>query len=358
MKKSLLILFTCCIICSCGYTDKYQIEVGAIVPFTGYASLSGEMFYKGVQMAVNEINSEDSNKIKFYYEDCKSSPKDALTAYRKLESKGLKYFVGFGGQFVLGFASQTKNTNKVLFASGAANDNLMSLTNRCLRFYPTIEVFTDKVRGFVVSGNYTNIAIIYMQNEAYSKYAEVARQKLIKSDKKIVLMESYNPNNRDFRDILNKIVQNNVDLIYFSGLGDGVAIFTKQLFDNPQTNNIPIIGDMNFSDGNNLEAIGEIKAPINAIDSYIDSSFINKFESLYNQKPNAYSVYGYIIPFVLKETIETLGDNCTTNEVYEYIRSCQLNTIAGPISFNPETSEPNMELTIYTFGPTYNQPNK
>ena len=91
----------------CRTNKSDQVELGAIIPLTGYASSVGTLFQHGLELAVEELN-HDSVGISFNVnlEDSKSSPKDALMAYRKLESMGVKYFLGFGGQFVLHTWSQ------------------------------------------------------------------------------------------------------------------------------------------------------------------------------------------------------------------------------------------------------------
>lgn len=363
MKKiGLYAIALCCIMLMVylGYpkedtANSNEIRIGAIIPLTGYAALTGEMFTKGLNMAEEEINANNTKLFDISIEDCKSVAKDAISSYRKMESNGITIFIGFGGQFILSYASNTNNKDKVLLVSGAANANLLDLSNRCLRFFPTADMVTDMVQKYVVEKQYSKVAIVSMQNEAYSMYARAAKDKILKVGKEVVFEESYDPGCREFKEIVNKLSSQDVDIIYSAGLGESSALLTKQLFENPKTRTIPIIGDMNFSDSKNLDIIGEVKAPISVIDSYVDDEFIRKFESKYNMKPNAYSVYGYIIPFVIKETIEKLGNDATAIDIYNYIRTHNFETIAGNISFDKESGEPKMELIINTIMPKTNK---
>ena len=349
MKRTifLITMIASIVFAGCKSNKSNQIELGAIIPLTGYSASNGILFQRGLELAVEELNL-DSTDISFNVnlEDSKSSPKDALMAYRKLESKGVKYFLGFGGQFVLGFVAETNNSDKALFISAAPNKNMLSLSNRILRIFPNIEMVTDKVRDFVISNNYMNVAIIYAQNEAYAMYYESALKKLQEAGRNVVFIESYDPNCRDFKNIINKLSKQKVDVIYSAGVGESSALLTKQLYGNSTTTNIPIIGDMNFSSPDNLAVIGDIKSPVYSIDSYLDTSFINKYKEKYNQTPNTYAVYGYIIPYLIREALSHLGKEASADNVYEYIMKNAFSTAAGNISFNPDTKEPVLDLVF------------
>jgi ABC-type branched-subunit amino acid transport system substrate-binding protein len=187
-----------------------------------------------------------------------------------------------------------------------------------------------------------------MQIEAYSMYNESIQRKLAEIGREVVFVESYEANTRDFKNIVNKLSKQNPDFVYAAGAGESAALFTKQLFSDPKTNNIPVIGDMNFSNPENLSIIGELKAPVSVVDNYLSPEFVSNFKTTYCQTPNAYAVYGYIIPYLLKSAFDTLGINSSSKEVYDYIHNNVINTAAGNISFNTETTEPNLELIVKT----------
>ena len=355
MKRIFFVTFVLSLVLvGCKQKESNEIKIGAIIPLTGYSSITGERFMRGMELAIDEINNEELPfTFKALYEDSKSSAKDANFAYRKLDGEGVKYFSGFGGQFVLGFVSATNNSDKVLFVSAAPNKNLLSLSNRCFRIYPTINMLADMVVRHIVQQNYQHIAIINVQNEAYSMCAETVINKLKTQDIEVALFESYDPACRDFKNIINKVANQNVDIIFSAGLGESSAILTKQLYANPKTMRIPIIGDMNYSTPENLAIIGEIKSPIYIVDSYIDSTFVAKFQERYGQRPNALSAYGYTIPFLIKEALLELGKDASAIDVYNYIKQHEFVTAAGTMSFDEE-SETNLSLVIQSLLPTDN----
>lgn len=348
-KVIIFLLAVTCLLSGCKQKTSSSIEIGAIIPLTGFSASNGVMFQQGIQLAVDEINAENGEvTFNVQYEDSKSSAKDANFAYRKLSSSGIKYYAGLGGQFILGFAPETKDSDKILFATAAPNSNLLTLTNRCFRLFPTIEMVTDKIRDYIVKNDYKKIAIVYMQIEAYSMYNESIQRKLAEVGREVVFVESYEPNTRDFKNIVNKLSAQNPDFVYAAGAGESAALFTKQLFNNPKTSHLPVIGDMNFSHPENLAIIGELKAPVSVVDNYMSPEFVSHYKEVYNQTPTAYSVYGYIIPYLLKSAFDALGIEASSTEVYDYIHNNVSTTAAGSISFDAVSSEPNLDLIVNT----------
>jgi branched-chain amino acid transport system substrate-binding protein len=324
--------------------DQNEIEIGVIAPLTGQIASIGNTFLKGLEMGVRDANLKGGAQLKLIVEDCHSNPKDANSAYRKLKGQGVKYYAAFGGQFVAGFATETNNSDEILFASATPNSTLQKMTNRCFRIFPTVDMMTDKICEYIDSCNFNKIAIVYMQFEAYSMYYENLIPKLKNKGKDVVFTESYDPANRDFKSIINKLANVPVDILYTAGAGESSSLLTRQLFSNPQTEKIPVIGDMNFSNPDNLKIIGQVKAPICAVDNYISPIFSAQYKEQYGQNPDSYALYGYMIAFLIKQALDSMGNGYTTNDVFEYIRTHTFETAGGTISFDLKTREPNLQL--------------
>lgn len=332
---------------SCKRQENNTVNIGAILPLTGYGAANGQMCKEGLELAVEEINKMSTDyKFNLIYEDNKSTTKDGLMAYRKLYNSGIKYYVGFGGQYLLGFIPETNNKDLVLFANGTPNLNILSQTNRCFRVYPNIDMVTDQIVDFFMEDSITNAGVVYLQNEAYTKYGESFREKYEKEGNTVSIFEGFDPNCRDFKNIINKVINSGAQCIFVSGAGESTAMFTHQLFSNPQTSHISVIGDMSLSTSENLEIIGERVSPVYYIDNYMSPDFIEKYESKYNKLPNAYSVYAYAIPYLLYQAIIEKQGFSDPKLLYDYIKNETFNTAAGKISFDSVTCEPVLELTI------------
>lgn len=350
MKRCIALFSIVCLVfaTSCKKKDDGTIKVGAIIPMTGYAAFNGQTCKEGLELALSEIDSmKIAYKFSFAYEDSKSSAKDGQMAYKKLRSAGINYFVGFGGQFLLGFAPETNNMDVVLFAEGTPNMNILSMTNRCFRVYPNVEMVTDKICDFFAENSINNAGVVYLQNEAYSMYGSSFKKKFEAQGGNVSLFEGYDPSERDFKNIVNKAIGKGIQCIYVAGAGESTALFTRQLFTNPQTSSIAVIGDMSLSTSSNLNVIGEIKAPLYIVDNYMTPDFVQKYQKVYGKTPNAFSVFAYATPYIMLEAFKATGTT-DAKAVYDYIRKTEFTTAAGKISFDIETCEPHLEMIINT----------
>ena len=349
MRRTTFIILSVLLLFSSCQQKKDIIEIGAIIPLTGWAAFTGQTCKEGLDLAIQDINNEQTDyTFKVIYEDCKSSPKDALMAYKKLRSSGIEYFVGFGGQFLLSYTPETKGKDVVLFAEGAANMNLLDLSDKCFRLFPNADMMTDKVVSFYREKGIKKAAVVYLQNDAYSLYANFFRQKYESESTSITFFEGYDPNSRDFKDIVNKLVGKEVECLYLAGAGESTALFLHQLYSNPKTSNIPVVGDMSLYISSNLELIGEIKAPIYIMDSYITSEFNAKFQNAYGTHPNAYGAYAYATPYILLDAFKALNGEIDPNQVCEYIKEAEFKTVVGNVRFDKESREPILILNVNT----------
>lgn len=348
MKNVICFMLVLLISLGCVQEQKNVVEIGAILPLTGYASFNGNTCKQGLDLAIKTINEAQKDyTFEVIYEDSKSSAKDAFTSYKKLRSMGVDYFIGFGGQFLLSFAPATKGDDVILFAAGTPNMNILDLTDRCFRIYPNVEMVTDEIIDFFKEKNIDDVAIVYLQNEAYAMYGRSLSDKVKQSGKNVVYSEGYDPSCRDFKNIINKLSDKHVDCVYVAGAGENTAIFTHQLFTNPKTQGISVIGDMSLSNSSNLQVIGEITSPIYIVDNFMTEDFVKEFENEYASAPNAFPVYAYTIPYILYDAFNKV-DKDNVKAVYDYIRDTEFDTVAGKISFDKVTAEPKLNLIINT----------
>ena len=332
----------------CKQKDSNEVEIGAILPLTGYFSFNGQCCKEGLDLAIQEINNSQSKyKFTIIYEDNHSLTKDGIMSYKKFRTQDVKYLIGFGGQLQSGFISETNNQNLILFAHAANNTEFMSLTNRCLRFYPTTEIFAHIITDFWEKSSITTVGVVYLQNDAFTKLGEAVRSESIAKGYTVSLFEGYDPNSRDYKDIVNKAANKNIQCIYVAGSSETAASFIHQLFSNPKTNNIAVIGEMSLASSSNRELIGEIKAPIYLVDNNISDEFLNKYYNAYKKTPNAYAAYAYANMYILLDALNNIDDKSDINSIYKFIRKNKFETVIGEISFDKNTGEPNFELIVH-----------
>lgn len=324
-----------------------EIKIGAILPLTGYAATNGQMSQKALELAIDSLNKSQKDYVySIIYEDSKSTPKDAATAYSKLHAENVKFIIGFGGATLYSFIPKTNNQEEILFATATPNPGIMELSNRCVRVYPTVPMVTGRMLDFIKENEYKKVALLYIQNEVYSGYANVFKKQIEDAGMQLAFFEGYDPATSDFKNIINKLIASKPDCIYLASTGESTGVIIRQLYADTRIGDVPIIGDISLANSENIALIGEIKTPVYIVNGPISDGFINCFNDKYGSTPNAFAAYSYAIPFMIKEAIDELGKDASMKDLYECILNKSFDSVIGNISFNKESHEPKLELIM------------
>ncbi len=324
-----------------------EIRIGAILPLTGYAATNGQMCQKALELAIDSLNESQKDYVyTMIYEDSKSTPKDAASAYSKLHSQNVKFIIGFGGATLFSFIPKTNNQEEILFATATPNPGILDLSNRCIRIYPTVPMVTGRMLDFVKDNEYKKVALLYIQNEVYSGYANTFKKQVEEAGMQLSFFEGYDPTTSDFKNIINKLISSNPDCIYLASTGESTGVIIRQLYTDTRIGNVPIIGDISLANSENMALIGEIKTPLYIVNGPISAEFIDAFKMKYNSTPNAFAAYSYAILFIIRDAIDKLGNNVSMRDYYDFIMKESYKSVIGKISFNEESHEPKLELIM------------
>lgn len=352
-KTSLIVIALVCVLLLFLFLKKgnnetaNEIIIGAILPLTGYAATNGQMSQKALELAIDSLNKNQNEYVyKMVYEDSKSTPKDAASAYSKLHSQDVKFIIGFGGATLYSFIPKTNNQEEILFATATPNPGILELSNRCIRVYPTVPMVTGRMLEFVKESEYKKVALLYIQNEVYSGYANIFKKQVEEAGMQLAFFEGYDPTTSDFKNIINKLIASEPDCIYLASTGESTGVIIRQLYTDTRIGNIPIIGDISLANSENIALIGEIKTPLYIVNGPINESFKDTFKEKYGSTPNAFAAYSYAIPFIIKEAIEGLGKDASMKDYYEGIMRNSYETVIGNISFSEASHEPKLELIM------------
>ena len=254
----------------------------------------------------------------------------------------MKFIIGFGGATLYSFIPKTNNQEEILFATATPNPGIMELSNRCVRVYPTVPMVTGRMLEFVKENNYKSVALLYIQNEVYSGYANVFKKQIEDEGMQLAFFEGYDPATSDFKNIINKLIASKPDCIYLASTGESTGVIIRHT----RIGNIPIIGDISLANSENIALIGEIKTPVYIVNGPIQDGFINIFKTKYGSTPNAFAAYSYAIPFMIKKAVDELGKDASMKEYYECILKKSFESVIGSISFSKDYHEPKLELIM------------
>ena len=352
----LLTVLLLCVDCHNGHKNERQrnkeesvtqeIKIGAILPLTGVFSINGQTCKEGLDLAVREIN-EFQSKFFFMvtYEENHSLSTDNLTAFNKLKVQNYKIFVGFGGQLLSGIIPKTNDQDMILFAHATNNNKFMTTSNRCLRMYPNSTMFANMISDFLDSLSISNAGVVYLNNEAFTEIGETFRAEFESRGHTVPFFEAYDPKSRDFKNIVNKAANKNLQCIYIAGSGETAASFIHQLFSNPNTERIPVMGEMSLSNSSNREVIGDHKTSVYVLDNYMSNVFVENYYNAYKKTPNGYAAYVYANMYMLLDALNNIEEP-DGKSLYTYFRENRFDTAIGEFSFDKETGEPDFELLV------------
>lgn len=259
MKRVLAILLTVLMIFSmtaCGFSTKTpsgtpsdgeastpapegDIIIGCLQDVTGVTSTLGKMIEAGANWAIDEINADggvNGRKIKMVTYDTKADVQEAINAFTRMcTTDKVSAIIGppvanigiaiapISEQYdvpVLGFAIDDRATIK---------DDGTPYKNMFL-FQPSAKQQGAIMANFAIQEEDSKkIGIIYNQSNAYSvSLVEPFKTSAEALGAKIVAEVSYQPNDKDFKTMLNKIIAADADAIYAPNYTQELILIVQQ----------------------------------------------------------------------------------------------------------------------------------
>lgn len=190
---------------------KAPIRIGAVLPLTGSLAPYGEWTQNGLELARDELNrtrGTSGQRIDLIIEDSISSPKDAVSAFRKLISVDrVPAVIGFvGSSEALACAPIANDTKTVLFSSGAASPDLTMAGDY---------VFRNRVSGTLEVNNLARyarqklgikaVAIVFINTDYGKSYQKLFAQEFVRLEGKVLHMDGFDQGETDFRSQIAKL---------------------------------------------------------------------------------------------------------------------------------------------------------
>ena len=187
-----------------GKKNQEVIKIGVSLPQTGYGALAAQQCQDGIELAIDSI-IKSGGKYEVIYEDCQSKVPNAVAAYRRLETMGVKHIIVDGGQYSLAVAPLTKGKDVIMMAVSTPNPKAVDLTDRLIRVSPLAKTTVDVLAHYVVDSlNAKTGAVIYINNDAYSLYNKLFCASFAELGGTIVSSEGCPTDTRDFKSVVDK----------------------------------------------------------------------------------------------------------------------------------------------------------
>jgi len=214
-------------------TTKEPIKIGAILPLTGTAAPNGIYQKNGIDLAIDEINSNggiNGRKIEVIYEDSKNDPAEGVSVFNKIVNteRNVHAIVVFGSG-VSNPLIPIANEKKInLLLTAVALPGITDRSEYAFRFFPN----ENDDAGTMISclenkfPEIDKLAFLYV-NDEFGVSALKAFENRFKGE--LVIKEAYGKSDTDFRTIVTKVKYSNAKGVYISGYTSSGVLLIKQL---------------------------------------------------------------------------------------------------------------------------------
>jgi branched-chain amino acid transport system substrate-binding protein len=212
---------------------EQTIKIGAILPLSGPAAWLGEMHKWGIDLAVEEINSQggvDGRRIEVMYEDDQNEPLKAVNAFRKLITIARPPLaitaMSSSGMAVRPLAEENKI---ILFANGN-HPELVKGHEWVFRIFLTNdqEARVMSEAAFEKLG-LRRVAVLYIDDASGEGGKEVFEEFYTELGGTITTAEKYDKNGTDFRSEVTKVIATRPEAVYVIGYGNAAGKLLNQL---------------------------------------------------------------------------------------------------------------------------------
>lgn len=320
-------------------TDKY-VDIGVISMFSGPLASYGEKTKNGIELALDTIKDKNmlNKKINVIYEDDEADPKKCVTAAQKLINvNNVKIILGnMPSGNALAIAPLTEQSKVIVITGASSNPKIASAGE----YLFTLVSLDNYEAGVMADFAYNNLSarragIIYVNDEYGSGLKDMFKDKFEKYGGKVVLTESFNGQESDFRTTLTKMKDKNLDVIYVVGYEELINLLK-------QKNELGVNSTF-LSSGmvENLQKKDQIKKVCNgmiftSLMFNINQDFKERFESKYKEEPDAFAAVAYDETILTAKALKYCN-NENTDCIKDYLYNVKdYQGASGMITINSE----------------------
>ncbi|MFB0520732.1 MAG: ABC transporter substrate-binding protein [Desulfatiglandales bacterium] len=214
----------------CSQKEIKDIRIGVILPLTGSHAKYGTWIKEGMDIALNEINSERSHvSLNLLYEDDFGTAQGGVNAVHKLiHGDHVSAITGILlSQVALAIAPIVEQEKVPLLIVGAGAEKIRESGDYVFRIREPATLHAQRAAQYVLS--LTKIsAVIFVNAENGVSYAEAFRAFYIDGGGELALWERYDEGETEFRPHLQKLQTTGAEVVYVPGFVREIAHILRQ----------------------------------------------------------------------------------------------------------------------------------
>ena len=320
-----------------------QLDIGVILPLSGNAAEFGVKAKSGIETSLELFNKKQNTEtsscnIKLFYEDSQWEAAKGITAFRSLLAKHkIDAIITASSQVSLGIEPLAKQKNIPQFAIFSSSESYSSPDDLSFRLCPRAQDDLRPYKDWIVKNKSMSFGILFIENE-FGVGLQKEFKEILKENSIITKIEkSFLPTETDFRSILLKFKQNQVETVFLAGLPnhyDQILRQSKELNFNPYFLSNRVAQDANFLSQKDL--LNKFIYTHTFDESYSNErakEFISSYLKLYNKMPDSFTADGYESINILREVLSTCRNvaSCISRQM---MRKEGFDTVFGTLKFD------------------------
>lgn len=325
------------------------IVLGVSGPLTGPNAQYGAQWKKGFDLALDEINGAggiNGRKLSYDFQDSQSDPKQSVVIAQKFvadkriiaelgdfsstASMAASQIYQRGGLVQFGFTNSHPDFTK------AGGDYTWSISVTQAQASPALADFAIKTLGF------KNLAVFQINNDWGKATIDLFARRVTELDGKVVVSQSYLPDEKDFRSALTAVKDAKPDaIILISYQADG-ALIAQQVREAGLT--VPLIGSGSLQSPDFTKLGGKAVEGTFLLGEFLATdprpevkTFVTKFKARYNEDPDLFATIAYDAVVLIAKAIEVGGP--TRQGVHDALPKLKdvPSVLRGKVTFDLET---------------------
>ncbi|MEK7579197.1 MAG: ABC transporter substrate-binding protein [Patescibacteria group bacterium] len=306
-----------------------SIKVGVVLPLTGDSAFIGEDMKRGIDLAAEEFPMAE-----FIYEDSAGNVKTAVSAYQKilLNKPTVIIVAGTGVESIIPIAEENKIPT---FLSVSSASGLPQQGEYIFRYFTNADNDAPVMAEYVVEKlGLKKFATLYLQDQFGIDYNEVFSHEVVRRGGEVVVSESFNYGNFDYRSQLTKLSEKEFDALYLIGLDFQLIRALKEMKELGISTQILSLGTVATRGA--IEQAGTSIENVYLTAFCTDGSpeeYVVQFQNKYGIYPGFFSEIGYDIVQMLKKASENGREKKNIQQGLLSIKNFTVNT--GVVTSDP-----------------------
>ena len=330
--------------CSKKEPQPKKLKFGATFPLTGDVASYGQKAKRGIELAVEKINSQGGlleRRITVDFQDDRNDKKEAVSIVTKFASiDSVPVIFGSAGSTVSLAIVPIANRNKVILISPISSSTKLSTEGGpyFFRTCPADDLQAEILASWVNEAGTKNVAIIYTNNSWGKPLAEGFEDKFTMAGGKVLLSEGVEENSTDFRTIMAKLKElKNLDAVVSPTYPKEGGVFVRQIKE--MGLKVPLFGGDNWGSPEFLTiakdaAEGVFYTAPSESTSPIYEDFANRYRQKYGEEPDVFSAYAYDAVTAVFEAVKKCKST-NSEKIREALLDVSFVGVSGKIAFKP-----------------------